>query len=111
MTAAASDHLRLGQKATFPSSKGISALPLEAGHSCTAAKAAGWSRSRNEQRLHVCAARHAGIRRLEVFAQFSHPDERARNKEGVFQVFSLPECDVEKGIAEIGPLGLVLAAE
>jgi len=30
----------------------------------------------------------------EVFAQFSHPDERTRNKEGVLQFFSLPECDV-----------------
>jgi hypothetical protein len=46
-----------------------------------------------------------------VLAQFSFLDERARNNKGVLQTFSLPECHVEKGIAEIGPLGLVLAAE
>ena len=68
-------------------------------------------RTRNEQRLHVCAAGHSGIRRLDVPAQFSLPDERASNNKGVLQAFSLPERDVEKGIAEIGPLGLVPAAE
>src|SRR5882757_5546588 len=77
----------------------------------SAAKAAGRSRTRNEQRLHVCAACHSRIRRLEVFVQFSLPDERARNNKGVPQAFSLPKCDVEKGVAEIGPLGLVPAAE
>src|ERR1700675_984431 len=77
----------------------------------SAAKAAGRSRSRNQQRLHVCAAGHSGTRRLEVLSQFSLLDERARNNKGVLQAFSLPECDVEKSIAEIGPLGLVPAAE
>ncbi len=65
------------------------------------------SRTRNEQRLHVCTACHLGIRRLEVLAQFSLPDERARNNKGVLQAPCLPKCSVEKGIAEIGPLGLV----
>src|SRR5882672_5323617 len=81
------------------------------GTQASAAKAAGCSRTRNEQRLHVCAACHSGIRRLEVLAQFSLLDERARNNKGVLQAFSLPECDIEKGVAEIGPLGLVPAAE
>src|SRR6267142_4144921 len=67
----------------------------------SAAKAAGCSRTRNEQRLHVCAAGHSGIRRLEVLALFSLLDEPARNNKGVLQAFSLPECDVEKGVAEI----------
>src|SRR5712675_1059699 len=68
-------------------------------------------KTRNEQRLHVCAVGRSGIRRLDVLAQFSLPDERASNYKGVLQAFSLPERDVEKGIAEIGPLGLVPAAE
>jgi hypothetical protein len=34
-----------------------------------------------------------------------------RNNKGILQTFSFPKCDVEKGVAEIGPLGLVLAAE
>jgi hypothetical protein len=46
-----------------------------------------------------------------VLSQFSLLDERARNNKGVLQAFSLPECDVEKSIAEIGPLGLVPASE
>ena len=46
-----------------------------------------------------------------MVAQLVLLDERARNDKGILQTFSLPECDVEKGIAEIGPLGLVLAAE
>jgi hypothetical protein len=66
---------------------------------------------RNEQRQHVCAACHYGIRWLEVLAQFSLLDERARKNKGILQAVYLPKCDVEKGIAEIGPLGLVLAAE
>src|SRR5262245_66588503 len=69
------------------------------------------SRTRCEQRLHGCAAGHQGIRRLDVLAQFSLLDERARKKKGVLQAFSLPECDVEKSIAEIGPPGFVSAAE
>src|SRR6266702_3907169 len=55
----------------------------------SAAKAAGCSRTRNEQRLHVCAACHSGIRRLEVLALFSLLDEPARNNKGVLQAFSL----------------------
>ena len=45
-----------------------------------------------------------------MLAQLVLLDERARNNKGILQTFSLPECDVEKGIAEIGPLGLVPAA-
>src|SRR6266851_2275392 len=58
----------------------------------------------------VCAACHSGTRRLKVLSQFSLLDERARNNEGVLQALSLPECDVEKSIAEMGPLDLVPAA-
>ena len=65
---------------------------------------AGRSRSRNQQWLHVCTNSHSGIRRLEVLSQFSLLDERARNNKGVLQAFSLPERDVEKSIAEIGPM-------
>jgi hypothetical protein len=32
------------------------------------------SRTRNEQRLDVCAARHLWVRRLEAFAQLSLQD-------------------------------------
>ena len=46
-----------------------------------------------------------------MLAQFSLLDERARNNKSVLQASGLAECDVEKGIAKIGPLGLVLAAE
>src|SRR5438045_7179720 len=86
------------------SSKAVELRPV-------AAKAAGRSRSRNQQRLYICAAGHSGVRRLEVLAQFPFQDERARNTKRVLQTFGLPERDVEKRIAEIGPLGLVLAAE
>jgi len=40
-----------------------------------------------------------------VLAQFSLPDERARNNKGILQVFSLPERNVEKGIAVANPDG------
>jgi hypothetical protein len=46
-----------------------------------------------------------------MLAHFSLLDERTRNNKGILQAFSLPECDVEKGIAEIRPPGLVPAAE
>ena len=46
-----------------------------------------------------------------MLVQFSLLDERACNYKGVLQAFSLPECDVEKSIAEIGPFGLVPSAE
>ena len=68
-------------------------------------------RTRYEQRLHVCAACHEWIRRLDLLVQFSFLDERAGNKKGIAQAFSLPDCDVKKSIAEIGPPRLVPAAE
>src|SRR5262245_57461685 len=74
-------------------------------------KAAGRSRARNEQRVHVCATCHLGIRWLKVVAQFPLSDESACNEKGILHAFSLTESDIEKGIAEIGPLGFVLAAE
>lgn len=39
------------------------------------ALAADGSRASDKQRQHVCAARHERIRRLEMFPQFSLPDE------------------------------------
>src|SRR5262245_47315422 len=81
---------------------------LRSAHGC---KAADCSRTRDEQRLQVCAARHQEIRRLEALAQLSLPDERARDNKGFLQAPGFPERYVEKGIAEIGPRGLVLAAE
>jgi hypothetical protein len=46
-----------------------------------------------------------------MLAQFPLPDERARNDKNILHAFSLTECDIEKGIAEISPLGFVPAAE
>ena len=43
--------------------------------------------------------------------KFSLLDERTRNNKGVLQAISLPKCDVENSIAEIGPAGLIPAAE
>src|SRR5260370_10219536 len=37
-------------------------------------------RTRNKQRWNVCAAGDSGIRRLDLLALFSLPDERASNK-------------------------------
>jgi hypothetical protein len=51
------------------------------------------------------------VGRLKALAQFSLQDDRASKKEGVFQTFGLAECNIEKGIVKIGPLGFVLAAE
>ena len=51
-------------------------------------KTAGRSRAHNEQRLHVCATCHQGIRWLEVLAQFPLPDERARNDKSILHAFS-----------------------
>jgi hypothetical protein len=47
------------------------------------------SRSRNQQRLDVCAARHLGIRRLKVLLQFSLLDKRARNNGVKYLIFLL----------------------
>ena len=51
------------------------------------------------------------MRGLEVLAQLVLSDESARKNKGILQTFRLPERDVEEGIAEIGPLCLVPAAE
>src|SRR5262245_33004920 len=74
-------------------------------------KAASCSRTRSKQWLHVLAARHLRIRRLEALAQFPFQDELARESKGILQIFGFPQRDVEKRVAEIGPLGLVPAAE
>ena len=69
------------------------------------------SRAGDEQGLHVCAARHLRVRRVKALAQFSLRYKRAGKKEGFFQGLRLAKSDVEKRIAEIGPLGLVLASK
>jgi len=51
------------------------------------------------------------VRGVEALAQFSVRYKSAGKKEGVFQGLCLAKSDVEKRIAEIGPLGLVLAAK
>ena len=64
-----------------------------------------------KQGLHVSASCHLRVRQVKSLAQFSLQDDRACKKEGVFQTYSPTEGDIEKGIAKIGPLGFVLAAE
>src|SRR5262249_34659185 len=44
-------------------------------------------------------------------AQFSFQHQRTRHKEGVFQIIGAAQRSIEKGVAEIGPLGFVLASE
>src|SRR4029453_18893463 len=63
----------------------------------------------HEQRLNVSTSGHLRVRRLEALTQLSLQDERARNKEGVLQIRRSAQRNIEKGIAEIGPLGPVLA--
>ena len=65
----------------------------------------------DEQGLHVCATRHLRARAVKALAQFSVRYKSAGKKEGVFQGLRLAKSDIEKGIAEIGPLGLVLASK
>jgi hypothetical protein len=48
---------------------------------------------------------------LEALAQFSPQYQRTCHKEGVFQTIGPTERSIEKGVAEIGPLGFVLASE
>src|SRR5262249_13205846 len=68
-------------------------------------------RAGDEQRLHVCASRHLRVRWVEALAQFSLQDQRTRNNKGVFQSRGLAQGNIEKRIAEIGPLGFVLTSE
>lgn len=46
-----------------------------------------------------------------MLPQFSLPDECARIEKRILEADGFPERDVEKSVAEIGPLGLVLTAE
>jgi hypothetical protein len=41
----------------------------------------------------------------------AHPDQPARRRKGTPQISVAPESPVEKGVAEVGPFDLVLAAE
>src|SRR6476469_3031919 len=66
---------------------------------------------RHQQGLHVSTASHLRVRWFKTLAQFSPQYQRTRHKEGVFQSIRATERSIEKGVAKIGPLGLVLASE
>ena len=66
---------------------------------------------RHQQGLHVSTASHLRVRWLKAFAQFSPQYQRTRHKEGVSQIIGPTERSIEKGVAEIGPFGFVLASE
>ena len=51
------------------------------------------------------------MRWLKPLAQFAFGNERAREKEGFFQIAGLAQGNIEKGITEICPLGFVLATK
>jgi hypothetical protein len=65
----------------------------------------------HEQGLYFSTARHLPVRWLKALAQFSPQHQRTPNKEGIFQIIGPAERSIEKGIAETGPLGFVLASE
>ena len=46
-----------------------------------------------------------------MLPQFALADQPARIEERILQACIVPERDVEKSVAEIGPLGFVLASE
>ena len=66
---------------------------------------------RHQQGLHFSTASHLRVRWFKPLVQFSPQYQRTRHKEGVFQIIGSTECSIEKGVAEIGPLGFVLASE
>ena len=66
---------------------------------------------RHQQGLHFTTASHLWVRWLKTLVQFSPQYQRTRHKEGVFQIIGPTEGSIEKGVAEIGPLGFVLASE
>ena len=45
----------------------------------------------HEQRLHVSASRHLRVRWLKPLAQFAFGNQRAREKEGLFQIAGLAQ--------------------
>ena len=51
------------------------------------------------------------MRRVKALASFSFLDERLRKNEGVMQTLGPAERNIEKGVAKICPLGLILASE
>ena len=65
----------------------------------------------HEQGLYFSTARHLRVRRLKALAQFSPQHQRTRPNEGVFQIISAAQRRIKKCIAEISPLGFVLASE
>src|SRR6478735_12371816 len=65
----------------------------------------------DEQRLDVFSAGDLRMRWLKAALQFSLEYQRTRLGECISQRVRPPQRLVEEGVAEIGPLGLVLAAE
>ena len=66
---------------------------------------------RHQQGLHFSTTSHLRVRWLKALAQFSPKHQRTRDKKGVFQIIGSAQRSIEKGIAEVGPLGFVLASE
>src|SRR5262249_43244479 len=61
--------------------------------------------------LYFSTARHLRVRWFKALSQFSPRNQRTRDKECVFQIIGPAKRSIEKGIAEVGPLGFVLASE
>src|SRR5262245_59136765 len=87
--------------------------PLQFKHGNGGLRACGanYLRTRDKKRLDVLAACHLRMRRHEAVARFALPHQRACQRERVLQPRRPAQRDVEKGVAEIGPFGAILAAE
>src|SRR5262249_18561230 len=66
---------------------------------------------RDKKRLDVLAACHLRMRRHEAVPRFPLSYQPARQRERVLQPRRSAQRNVEKGVAEIGPFGAILAAE
>src|SRR5262252_3888224 len=86
-------------------------LQIKHGNGGLRACGANYLRTRDKKRLDVLAACHLRMRRHEAVARFALPHQRARQRERVLQPRRPAQRDVEKGVAEIGPFGAILAAE
>ena len=66
---------------------------------------------RDKKRLDVLAACHLRMRRHEAVPRFPLSYQLARQRERVLQPRRPAQCNIEKGVTEIGPFGAILAAE
>src|SRR5262249_27692574 len=85
-------------------------LQIKHGNGGLRACGANYLRTRDKKRLDVLATCHLRMRRHEAVARFALPHQRARQRERVLQPRRPAQRDVEKGVAEIGPFGAILAA-